>query len=54
MGRSARLYVGGISKDEKDTDAVDSDLVQPYFERDQFDHPGSEHSGTRRERLGLD
>lgn len=33
-------YVGGISEDEADDWADDTDLIQPTFERKMFDHAG--------------
>lgn len=37
----ADIFVGGRSISEKETRREDTDLVQPYFERDRDDYPGS-------------
>jgi hypothetical protein len=34
----ARPYLGGTSKAQKDSDAEDTDLVQPFFKKGQFDY----------------
>lgn len=52
--RGAVLVVSGISEAEKDADALDTDLVQPDFEKGQFDHPGVDQGASRRQRLGLE
>lgn len=35
-------YAGGISVTDKDAQQLDSDRVDPMFERDMFDYPGTE------------
>ena len=53
--RSATMVVTGISEAEKQIDALDTDLVQPFFERGQFDNPdGPLYPGSGRDRLGLE
>ena len=36
---AGKLYVGGISQDEKDVYEEDSDRVKPRFSRNQFGFP---------------
>lgn len=38
-GIEAEVYAGGLSRDEKTSDAEDTDLVQPTFTRGQMDNP---------------
>lgn len=38
---SGAIYAGGISKDDKDTDLDDTDLVQPAFRIGMHDNPGT-------------
>lgn len=40
MRRLVVPYVGGLSKDEKETDEQDQDLVQPIFKKDLFRNMG--------------
>lgn len=42
----AEVFVGGRSISEKDDRAADTDLVQPSFERDMDDFPGTIASST--------
>lgn len=37
------VYAGGISKSDKDTRESDTDRVEPYFTRTQFDDPGTDY-----------
>lgn len=46
VGLGAELFVGGRSQDTKDDYADDSDLVQPAFEREMDDFPGTISSST--------
>ena len=46
--RGATIYVGGISESDKETVEENEDRVEPAFERDMHDAPGSVYS-TRRE-----
>ncbi len=36
---SVAPYAGGISESDRETDAADSDLTQPYFTTDMLDSP---------------
>ncbi len=40
-GSAGKLYVGGISQDDKDTYEDDSDRVSPKFMKGMFDFPGT-------------
>lgn len=39
-------YVGGLSHDEKDTDSLDTDLVQPHTRVGQDDNPGAKDTDS--------
>jgi hypothetical protein len=43
----ARPYLGGTSKAQKDSDAVDTDLVQPFFKKGRFDYEAAEDDEGR-------
>lgn len=36
------IFVGGIDKSDKETEAARTDRVEPYFVRKQLDNPGAE------------
>ena len=46
----ASCYGGGLSEDEKDTDAADTDLVQPAFQSGMFDTLDTNSQSPRRYR----
>ena len=47
-GGASGIYAGGISRSDKQSEEADTDRVDPGFERQQFDHPGTGTSSTER------
>ena len=45
--RGASIYVGGISKTDKESVETDDDRVEPAFARDMHDAPGSVYASRR-------
>lgn len=39
-------YLGGTSKAQKESDAVDTDLVQPFFKKGKFDYTSADDDCT--------
>ena len=43
----AKPYLGGASKAQKDSDVLNTDLVQPEFKKGQFDYNAADDEETR-------